>query len=568
VLPPRNPRALRRTDARQEEEMLKEEIEKAAYFRWLKRDRPCNDDWSDWFAAEAELETQTLDAQTEFDAVDRVLFETLQWIADQEQIFKLWGEPALVRDYRVTGLPIYFIRRKDDGASVKAYLINFPLPPPGAVEVLHPFSGVGRVHRYDDKMNALSQAIPFAYALNLSGRPTYTIAYRPRDMDRNPLTNTTIPYSRLDAWVNTFVHEAFHHYQFYAPDSDWVSLAWGGLPTAGYPVTADNIALYLLEKHALLAGRKAATAAQKIEVLRRVLAIRKTRARLPEATPNSCQIAATSKTHGQGTHAPSGIGQSFTACESGAITSIRIDVLSLENPNARIELQSGTERWSGGHSQNVTLTLGENIIPLSVPSPVNAGLVYAVGIFPSAGLLSLWSGESHDGGEAFFITNGSIVGITPTTSLTFGLTIHGPNYVDRMDRFQERNEGSAQHAARRLFVRSGNTAYGRELLEMLERSTWTQGQGSRDDFFATMFQGSWYETGSTILDLVDEVTDQAWRTTFSNGGNPIALVETLYGPLTPLEIDRLVMVSKREYNWQAIVNQVNAIPPGSLDKTP
>ena len=134
--------------------------------------------------------------------------------------------------------------------------------------------------------------------------------YNKHYMNSMPLTNTSIPYSRLDVWVNLLVHELFHHYQYHSLESDWKQINWGGgLSMDDYPVTAKNIELSLLERHALLAGRDAAKEAEKIEVLRRVLAIRHTRTQLPEARPGTQTNSSTSKTYGRGSTAPKGVGQ-------------------------------------------------------------------------------------------------------------------------------------------------------------------------------------------------------------------------------------------------------------------
>ena len=509
-------------------------------------------------------EVAVCDASSEWDAVDQTLFETLQWIADQEQGYSLWNEAANAREFVVSETPAYFVRRDEHGGLVKAYLVNFPNPPAGAVEIDHAFSGIGTVHRYDAEMDELSPAADFEYALDLSGRPTYAMGYTASNMDQEP---SGPDYTNHDVWVDMFVHELFHYYQFWGPDSVWIRNDWGGLPPSDYPVTTDNIALSILERRALLAGRDAATVPEKVEALRRVLAIRHARTQLPEAVRERCQVTASASTHGLGATAPQGLGQSFTACISGAIRSVRVDVLFLDHPDARIELQTGSSSWPGSYSQNVVLVPGENVIQLDVPFEVASGAEYSLGIFPSTGALSLSSaGDSYAGGRAFFVSGSSSTEILPSPDLVFGVTIgNGANHVDRMDREQERVEGSAMQVALRLFVNSGTTAYADELLAWLERSTWTHYQTSRDQLYATLFQGGWYSTGSTLLDLVDEVTSLDWRSSFPAGGTPIGLLETLYGPLAQQEVDQLVAEARQAYDWQAIVDQVAAIPPEYLD---
>jgi hypothetical protein len=139
---------------------------------------------------------------------------------------------------------------------------------------------------------------------------------------------------------------------------------------------------------------------------------------------DECQISASSKTHGQQNSYPDGIGQSFTACQSGVIRSIQLEVMALNNSNARIELQTGTDPWPGSYSQNIILTPGKNVIQLQVPFEVENGGSYSFGIFPSTGDLSLWSAaDSYVGGEAFFIVGSSRLGIAPSPDLVFDLKI-------------------------------------------------------------------------------------------------------------------------------------------------
>ncbi len=514
-------------------------------------------------------EIAACDPSDEWDAVDSTLFDTLQWIAGEERHYSLWNEAANAREFVVSRTPVYVIRRDETGAAVKAYLVNFPNPPATAVEVYHTLSGLGTVHRYDDEMGELDPGLDFEFALSLSGRPTYAIAYTAHNMDRETLFGAS-GYTRHNVWVDMYVHECFHHYQFHAPDSNWIDRAWGGgLPWSDYPVTSDNIALSLLERRALLAGREAATVPELAAALRHVLAIRGARTRLPEAVKQRCQVTNSTGTHAQGAIAPDGIGQSVTACVSGSIRTIRVEVASLDDPRARIELQAGSHSWPGGYSQDVILAPGENVIRLNVPLEVEAGAEYSLGVFPSLGALTLRSSaDSYTGGQAFFIVGSGPLDITPSPDLVFEVSIEGPNHVDRMDREQERAEGTAMHVAQRLFVYSGTSAYAQELHEWLDRSTWTDHLTSRDAFMAGFFAGGWYSTGSAIVDLLDKVTTLDWRSTFPSGVTPIEMLETLYGPLDQQAIDQLVAEAQQTYGWQAILDQVAAIPPECVDPAP
>jgi len=209
------------------------------------------------------------------------------------------------------------------------------------------------------------------------------------------------------------------------------------------------------------------------------------------------------------------------------------------------------------------------VIPIAPPFTVVAGESYSVGLFPTTGFLSVLStADSYSQGEAFFIHSSAEHGIFPSADLTFELRFLGPNYIDQMDRYQERNEGSAQQVARRLFMLGGRTAYAQELWEQLDRSTWTHYQTSRDSLMSTLFIGGWYETGSTILDLLDEAGVQGWRASFPGGSSPIGTLESSYGPLSQAEAATLLQDAQQAYGWQDILDQVAAIPPQYLDPVP
>lgn len=85
---------------------------------------------------------------------------------------------------------------------------------------------------------------------------------------------------------------------------------------------------------------------------------------------------------------------------------------------------------------------------------------------------------------------------------------------------------------------------------------------------AGFFAGGWYSTGSAIVDLLDKVTTLDWRSTFPSGVTPIEMLETLYGPLDQQAIDQLVAEAQQTYGWQAILDQVAAIPPECVDPAP
>ncbi len=522
-----------------------------------------------FLAAAAEAFARFIDPRPRLEgATDRVLVESLQWIANQEQAHgPLWSEPENEREFRVADTPVYFIHRSENGTPLRAYLLNFPDPPASAIEIDHSLTGLGPMLRYDEQMGELSEGNLFTQSLVIAGRRTFAMAYTPADMNGTPSPR----YSRLDGWMGTFVHELFHHYQHYGPDSHWRLIAWGGLDDDYYPVTADNIALALLERAALQAGREATTTAERVEVLRRVLAIRQARTRLPEVVRNKCQISTPqpATVQEQAVTSPDGIGQSFTACQTGFVRSLKVNVLSTASPNATLQFRTGTDASSESYSQEVDITAGENMLWLNAPLPVDEGAVYSFVLLPSAGILGLMAGtvDAYPRGEVFRAGGSGTVIVTPSTDLVFELTIEEANYVDQKDRYQERLEGSARHVERLMFVRSENTAYAEELLEKLMRQNWTHYQASRDELERTVFDGGWYETGSAIIDLLDEVTtaDGDWRSTFPDGGSPIGVLERLYGPASHLDVEQLVEDAKQAYDWPAIAAQVAAIPSDNLD---
>jgi hypothetical protein len=219
-----------------------------------------------------------------FDDTDVVLFDLLEAVAVAEQTDMLWPDLESGRHYIVSQLPMYLVRANDDNEAEAGYLFNFPNPPAGAIPVAHDHPLLGTIHRYDGHLDepGWHGSIGFDFDLDIEGRPTFAMRYRPFWLDPTPPGWTVLPYSRQDAWLGLLVHEGFHHYQFHAPDSDWYENAWGGA-TGEYPVTADNIALATLERKVLVDGLMAQNTLDMMHALTTLCAIRQLRESLPEA---------------------------------------------------------------------------------------------------------------------------------------------------------------------------------------------------------------------------------------------------------------------------------------------
>jgi hypothetical protein len=321
--------------------------------------------------------------------------------------------------------------------------------------------------------------------------------------------------------------------------------------------------LSMLEKYVLKGGRDSSSVAEKKKALRRLLAIRTARIRLPEASLGSLCISATKKTNGLGISSPDGICQSFLPGTSGTICTIKVDISAIDNPNVRLEIWNETKGVIARQVQLGNLYIGENTLYLDAPLAVEKNVKYSFRLFPSQGFLALWTGDdSYAGGNACFIVNNRFIQTDNPPDLVF--EIRGPNYVDLMDRFQERNEGSATYVGNRYLVLTGNSKYLQELHEtyldrVIQYAVYCS--SSREGIMNTFFYGGWYGTGCTTIELIDDAygSQSNYRSSFPSGGNPMKALETLCGPLSQNEMDALINDAKAAYNWQSILETAAAM---------
>lgn len=91
-----------------------------------------------------------------------------------------------------------------------------------------------------------------------------------------------------------------------------------------------------------------------------------------------------------GASPPEGVGQSFTACQTGWVTSVSVYVSIAPPPGpVNLQLQPGIAIFPQTAPQSVTLSLGLNTITLDDPLPVVSGQQYSWGMLPTSGALWL-----------------------------------------------------------------------------------------------------------------------------------------------------------------------------------
>lgn len=216
----------------------------------------------------------------DLDALDQAAFEALgtayaPFVASAEAV---WNEAANTRTYELHKIPLYFIHR-DSGANIKGWLINHPSVPAGATLVNHAaFANVGTVYRYDDELFKLPADAPFAFAIDVAGTPSYVFPFD--NADQSPSDSLFIPL---------IVHEGFHRYQ--EVEGGWTEPSgWVQSNESTYPLTAEFVALFLLEEKILLQGVNILTAMAAQTALKQLIAVRKARAALPESTVGGVNV--------------------------------------------------------------------------------------------------------------------------------------------------------------------------------------------------------------------------------------------------------------------------------------
>lgn len=127
------------------------------------------------------------------------------------------------------------------------------------------------------------------------------------------------------------------------------------------------------------------------------------------ATQAQCTIdQATWNTPLYSANPPEGMGQSFTACQTGAVTSITVYAWTAPTAPVTLGLQAGTNMLAPAQTQSVTLSSGFNTITLNTPFPVNNATTYSFSLLPTAGQMGLrsFTGNPYADGTALH-TNGN-----------------------------------------------------------------------------------------------------------------------------------------------------------------
>lgn len=136
-----------------------------------------------------------------------------------------------------------------------------------------------------------------------------------------------------------------------------------------------------------------------------------------------------------GASPPEGVGQSFTACESGWVTSVSV-FIALTPPSGPVEVQvqPGLAIHPQTTPQSHMPTSGWNTIVLDDPVPVVAGNVYSWGIMPTAGALWLHfnEGDVYPAGAQLH-WNGTTIGEHVTRDYEFRVEITDDETVEALD---------------------------------------------------------------------------------------------------------------------------------------
>ncbi len=107
-------------------------------------------------------------------------------------------------------------------------------------------------------------------------------------------------------------------------------------------------------------------------------------------------------------------GQSFTACTSGVITSIRVNFTTMDTDRMRLQLSSGANTLNPTYTQDFeTKGTGDLLIQLATPFPVEEAQIYAFTVIGIEGdgviaNLSGFNGNPYTEGNAITESNGNV----------------------------------------------------------------------------------------------------------------------------------------------------------------
>lgn len=145
------------------------------------------------------------------------------------------------------------------------------------------------------------------------------------------------------------------------------------------------------------------------------------------------------------TTTPTGIGQVISACASGRLTAIDIDVDLVDDPNVTVKIGVFVPLSDVvfTYTQSLSLGAGTQEIALDQDFPVTAGTAYLFALFPSSGTLRLRSDVSAEGLTYFVADDGTLAGQpsggTPTHAFRIGgeLTLEIVHQYDTEADFDE-----------------------------------------------------------------------------------------------------------------------------------
>lgn len=121
------------------------------------------------------------------------------------------------------------------------------------------------------------------------------------------------------------------------------------------------------------------------------------------------------------------VGQTFTACNDGAITMIRINYAAVSAKAFTLQISSGTNTLTPGYSQDFEPgTVGDAVIVLSTPFIVQSGQQYAFTVIAISGtgvVGDIWgfNGNPYPNGNAITETGGAVTNFG--VDLDFSVTI-------------------------------------------------------------------------------------------------------------------------------------------------
>lgn len=117
------------------------------------------------------------------------------------------------------------------------------------------------------------------------------------------------------------------------------------------------------------------------------------------------------------------IGQSFTACQTGFVTSVSFNVYQAVTGPLDMELQAGTTIGPQSTPQSVSVVVGPNTIVLDTPFPVTNGTLYSFGLKPTSGILIVRESTGNPYAGGGYIEFDGTTYLPPGSDLSFTVQI-------------------------------------------------------------------------------------------------------------------------------------------------